>query len=74
MKRYFMYEDNWDLYQGNPTLTETTVGVDPAGRGVKELKQGDYHMGIMYHESRKFGDLILRRSSQTFRPFHVKAK
>ncbi len=64
--------DVWTLDQSDPTLTETTVGRDPLGKGVASLDNGDYYMGLIYSETRKFGDLKLRRSGRSVVPFHIK--
>lgn len=60
--------------QDDPTITQLTVGKD-AGEGcMKSLPPGDYYLGIIYGESRKFGDISLRRSARSVRLFHIKPK
>jgi hypothetical protein len=65
-------EKQWDFYQFDGHITQTTVGRDPLGNGVESLANGTYFMVLNYNESRQFGDLRMRRSSKTMTSFHVK--
>ena len=65
-------ENQWDFYQFNGRTTQTTVGTDPLGKGVKSLANGSYFMVLTYNEGRKFGDMRLRRTSKAMTTFNVK--
>lgn len=70
----FTYNEVWSRYEANPATTETTIGVDPLGKGLKELPDGRYVTHIGYKEIRRFGDLRLARQSMTILPFSVRGK
>lgn len=65
-------EERWEIWQRDPMKTETTVGVDPDGKGVSKLEKGAYILYVNYSERRKFGDIELCRDSATISPFYVK--
>lgn len=60
--------------QDDPTITQLTVGKDAGPGCLNALAPGEYHLGIIYGESRKFGDIVLRRSARSVALFRVKPK
>jgi len=66
------WREAWGVYQQDPTATETTIGVDPLGRGDSKLEAGEYWLNITYLETHMFGPIKLRRASRVARSFYVR--
>ena len=64
----------WTMYEGDPTRTQATIGLETDGVGAKKLENGRYNFYLAYKEQRRFGDLRLGRQSFTVAPFYIKAK
>lgn len=64
--------EKWTFDGPNPDVTSTTVGRDTNGNGVGTLEDGDYTVTLVYRESRKFGDMLLRREAASRVPFSVR--
>lgn len=67
----YAWNDIWSIWQSPPRLTETTIGLNASGTGVSQLAAGSHVFVIDYQEFKRFGDMQIRRSSTTVRPFSI---
>lgn len=65
------WDDKWEFYTDDPSVTSSEVGVDPLGSGVTSLEPGKYIVKVNYREKHQFGPLRVRRESLTVVPFSV---
>ena len=61
----------WSLWTADMGRTAVTIGEEDGGTPRVGLTDGDYWVGLTFNERRRFGPVVLVRSSRTSRPFRV---